>query len=107
MKSQPPGRDLIADCHGAIGEEHPITLTAEHNYAFVLVGIGKPNEALPRIRKVIAGYGKIYPQNYPMLLGARSLLSSALDALGENAEAIEQAEILVEGRVSVLGPRHP
>ncbi|MET7516142.1 tetratricopeptide repeat protein [Streptomyces sp. NPDC005480] len=101
------GPDLIADCHSAIGEEHPITLTAEHNYAFVLVGLGNPSEALPYIRKVIAGYGKIYSQDYPMLLGARSLLSQALDALGQHADAIEQAEIVVEGRVRVLGPTHP
>ncbi|RFC72688.1 tetratricopeptide repeat protein [Streptomyces sp. AcE210] len=101
------GPDLIADCHGAIGEEHPITLTAEHNYAFALVGMGKPSEALPYIRKVITGYGKIYPKDYPLLYSARGLLSSALDALGKNTEAIEQAEIVVEGRVRVLGPTHP
>ncbi|MFF2507823.1 tetratricopeptide repeat protein [Streptomyces sp. NPDC058067] len=101
------GPDVIADCRGAMGEEHPITLGAEHIYALVLVNTAKPGEALPYIHKAISGYGKIYPQDYPLLLSARSLLSSALDALGQNADAIEQAEVVVEGRVRVLGPTHP
>jgi tetratricopeptide (TPR) repeat protein len=101
------GPALIADCRSATGAEHPMTLGAELNYAYVLSSSGNADEALPHIRNAVAGYEKIYAPDYPLLLAARQTLSVVLGALGRHADAIEQGELLVEGRTRVLGPTHP
>ncbi|MFD9518990.1 tetratricopeptide repeat protein [Streptomyces sp. NPDC059979] len=101
------GPAVIADCRSAAGEDHPMTLGAELNYAFVLSAAGNPAEALPHARKALAGYERVFGPDYPLLLNARQTLSISLAALGQQAEAIEQGERLVEGRTRVLGPTHP
>lgn len=42
-----------------------------------------------------------------MLLSARHNLSRILNALGQQADAIEQIEMVTEGRIRTLGPTHP
>ncbi|MYS17149.1 tetratricopeptide repeat protein [Streptomyces sp. SID4982] len=101
------GPALITDCYSATGEEHPMTLGAELNYAYVLASTGNPSEALPHIRKALAGYERIYTQNYPLLINARRTLSIVLDALGRHADAVEQMEMVTEGRIRALGATHP
>ncbi|WP_406057036.1 tetratricopeptide repeat protein [Streptomyces sp. NBC_01077] len=101
------GPAVVADCRSAAGEEHPMTLGAELNYAYALAAAERPAEALPHARKAVSGYGRIYAPDYPLLLNARRTLSAVLHALGHHADAIEQGEILVEGRTRVLGPTHP
>ncbi|MFE5591218.1 tetratricopeptide repeat protein, partial [Streptomyces sp. NPDC056549] len=101
------GPAVIADCISATGENHPMTLGAELNYAFALSAMGRPAEALPHARRALTGYERIFASDYPLLLNARQTLSVALHALGRHAEALEQGEILVDGRTRVLGPAHP
>ncbi|CAM5580721.1 ATP/GTP-binding protein [Streptomyces tanashiensis] len=101
------GPAVIADCIRATGEDHPMTLGAELNYAFALSAMGRPAEALPHARRALTGYERLFTPDYPLLLNARQNLSVALHALGRHAEAIEQGEILVDGRIRVLGPAHP
>ncbi|MEU6163854.1 tetratricopeptide repeat protein [Streptomyces tanashiensis] len=101
------GPAVIADCISATGEDHPMTLGAELNYAFTLSAMGRPAEALPHARRALTGYERLFTPDYPLLLNARQNLSVALHALGRHAEAIEQGEILVDGRIRVLGPAHP
>ncbi|MDV5144648.1 tetratricopeptide repeat protein [Streptomyces sp. SBC-4] len=101
------GPAVIADCRSAAGEDHPMTLGAELNYASALATVGRPAEALPHIRRALSGYERIFTPDYPLLLNARQSLSVILNGLGRHAEALEQGEILVEGRTRVLGPTHP
>ncbi|WP_329277173.1 tetratricopeptide repeat protein [Streptomyces sp. NBC_00691] len=84
-----------------------MTLGAELGYAYALASVERPAEALPHIRRALAGYERIFAPDYPLLLNARQTLSVVLDALGQHADAIEQGEMLVAGRIRVLGPAHP
>jgi len=101
------GPAVIADCRSASGEDHPMTLGAELNYAFALSNAGRADEALPHARRALAGYERTLSPAYPLLLNARQTYGVVLAALGRKAEAIEQAEKVAEGRLEVLGPTHP
>ncbi|WP_405780877.1 tetratricopeptide repeat protein [Streptomyces sp. NBC_01378] len=101
------GPALIADCRSAAGEDHLLTLGAELNYAFVLISADRPTEALPHARKALAGYEQTFPPDYPLLLNTRQTLSRILKALGQQADAVEQAKMVAEGRIRTLGPTHP
>ncbi|WNO64005.1 tetratricopeptide repeat protein [Streptomyces sp. AM2-3-1] len=101
------GPALIADCRSAAGEDHPLTLGAELNYALVLVGADRPIEALPHVRKALAGYELTFPPDYPLLINTRHTLGRILNALGQQADAVEQATMVAEGRIRTLGPTHP
>ncbi|MFD9815669.1 tetratricopeptide repeat protein [Streptomyces sp. NPDC059080] len=98
---------LVMDCHRHFGENHPITLRVELDYAYALRRAGKPADALPHIRAAFTGHVQRFGSDYPITLNARSTLSAVLTALGHHAEAIEHAKALVEGRTRVLGPEHP
>ncbi|WP_200427942.1 tetratricopeptide repeat protein [Streptomyces sp. NE5-10] len=101
------GPGVIADCRSTSGEDHPMTLGAELNYASALAAAGRPAEALPHVRRALSGYERIFAPDYPLLLNTRQALSIILDALGLSAEAVQQGETLVAGRTRVLGPAHP
>ncbi|WP_030315767.1 tetratricopeptide repeat protein [Streptomyces flavochromogenes] len=101
------GPAVIEDCRGTAGEDHPMTLGAELNYAFALAAAERPAEALPHARRALSGFERVFAPDYPLLLNTRQTLSVVLHALGRHAEAIEHGELLVEGRTRVLGPTHP
>ncbi|MFJ7988289.1 tetratricopeptide repeat protein [Streptomyces sp. NPDC096351] len=101
------GPALIADCRSTSGEDHPMTLGAELNYAFALAAADKPHEALPYALSALSGLERIVAPDYPLLLNTRQTLSVVLHALGRHTEAIEHGELLVAGRIRVLGPTHP
>ncbi|GAA1217712.1 tetratricopeptide repeat protein [Kitasatospora nipponensis] len=98
---------LIADCRRELGEGHSITLAAELDYAYALSDAGRPADALPHIRAAVAHLVQRFGSDYPLALNARSTLCAVLGALGQYPEAIEHAELLVDGRARVLGPAHP
>ncbi|MCM1948503.1 tetratricopeptide repeat protein [Streptomyces sp. G2] len=100
------GPGVIADCRSAYGEEHPLTYGAELNYAYALSAAGRPLEALPHAREALAGYERSTP-GHPVLLNVRRTLGVTLHALGRQEEAVEQLEIVTEGRIRLLGPAHP
>ncbi|MFB7107235.1 tetratricopeptide repeat protein [Streptomyces hydrogenans] len=100
------GPGVIADCRSAYGEEHPLTYGAELNYAYALSAAGRPLEALPHAREALAGYERSTP-DHPVLLNVRRTLGVTLHALGRQEEAVEQLEIVAEGRIRLLGPAHP
>ncbi|MFZ3566440.1 tetratricopeptide repeat protein [Streptomyces sp. BH097] len=101
------GPELLADCYRTLGEHHPLTLTAELNFAASLFCASQHTEALPHALKALAGYERIFDPDYPLVLNSRHALGRILTALGRHSEAIEQGEVLVAGRLRVLGPDHP
>ncbi|GHF80652.1 tetratricopeptide repeat protein [Streptomyces sp. NRRL_ISP-5395] len=101
------GAELVADCHGAVGPGHPITLDAELNHGFALATAGRQSRALPLVRTVVAGSEHTYGIDHPKALAARSLLSRVLGELGLFDEAVEQAELVADARTRVLGAEHP
>ncbi|MEU6211769.1 tetratricopeptide repeat protein [Streptomyces sp. NPDC047023] len=101
------GTELVADCRRELGTHHPITLSADLNWAGALFNTGRHSEALLPARRALAAHEQRFGAGYPITLAARSLLSSVLHALGENREAVEQAEVVKEWRERVLGPDHP
>jgi tetratricopeptide (TPR) repeat protein len=101
------GPTLVADCVDALGAEHPVTLGAQLNHAFVSFHAGRPQDGLESIRHVIAAWERAYAQGHPLLLNARDTYANILRLLGRHREAVEQAEMLVEGRVRMLGATHP
>ncbi|GAA3164373.1 MULTISPECIES: tetratricopeptide repeat protein [Streptomyces] len=98
---------LVTECYRQFGENHPLTLRVELDYAYALRRSGNPTGSLPHIRAAFAGHVQRFGLDYPITLNARSTLTAVLTALGRHAEAIEHAEALVEGRTRVLGPEHP
>ncbi|MFB7582885.1 tetratricopeptide repeat protein [Streptomyces hydrogenans] len=54
----------------------------------------------------VLGHERVVP-GHPAVLGARELLGNVLAALGRHEEAVEQLEIVTEGRIRLLGPAHP
>ncbi|MFI5544721.1 tetratricopeptide repeat protein [Streptomyces sp. NPDC051815] len=101
------GTELVADCRRELGAHHPITLSADLNWAGALFNTGRHSEALLSARRALAAHEQRFGAGYPITLAARSLLSSVLHALGENREAVEQAEVVKEWRERVFGPEHP
>ncbi|POX37582.1 ATP/GTP-binding protein [Streptomyces sp. Ru73] len=101
------GAALLSDCRLALGQEHSITLTVEHQYAHALLFTGRPAEALPHIQKAFAAHKERYGSDYPVTLSVQSLLSQALAQLGDMPEAIQHAEEVARRRLRVLGPEHP
>lgn len=101
------GPELLADCYRTLGEHHALTLTAELNFASSLRCAGRYAEALPHVLKALTGYELIFEPDYFLVLNARHALCQILAALGRYSEAVEQGEVLVAGRVRVLGPDHP
>ncbi|MEU6115418.1 tetratricopeptide repeat protein [Streptomyces sp. NPDC047117] len=107
VEELPAGQDLIEECRRELGPEHPITLIAQQNYAYALVGLGMVAEALPMVRETVAAYAEKFGPEHPVTLTARTLLGRTLAALDERTEAVEHAEAVVNGRTRVLGPEHP
>ncbi|MGP3775743.1 tetratricopeptide repeat protein [Streptomyces sp. SDT5-1] len=101
------GPELLADFYQAAGDLHPLTLTAELNYAAALSCAGRYAEALPHAFTALAGYERVFDSDYPLVLNTRQALCRILAALGRHSEAVEQGEVLVAGRLRVLGPAHP
>jgi tetratricopeptide (TPR) repeat protein len=101
------GPALVADCRVVSGPDHQMTLGSELNYALALFRADRPEEALPYIRHVVAGFERMHPQGHPSTFAARQTYSRVLDALGHHDEAVEQCEAVVEGRRRLLGPAHP
>ncbi|WUE24295.1 tetratricopeptide repeat protein [Streptomyces sp. NBC_00498] len=101
------GPELLADCFRTLGEHHPLTLTAELNFAAALICANRHAEALPHAVKALAGYERTFEADYPLVLNTRQALAQILTALGRHSEAVEQGELLVAGRLRVLGPNHP
>ncbi|MGW7518805.1 tetratricopeptide repeat protein [Streptomyces sp. NPDC054796] len=101
------GPALVEDCRRVLGPHHPITMAAEHEYAFALFHTGSPAEALPLARSAFDSHAQRYGPEYQMTLNARSILSRILAELGEVTEAIHHAEEVVEARTKVLGADHP
>jgi tetratricopeptide (TPR) repeat protein len=101
------GPALIADADAALGADHQITIGSELNYAYVLSSVGRPQEALPHIRRVLAASERRYSQGHPALLNARRTYAVVLGSLGRYREAIEELDLLVGERVRMLGPTHP
>ncbi|MFI8995679.1 tetratricopeptide repeat protein [Streptomyces sp. NPDC053542] len=101
------GRLLAEDCRREFGADHPLTLTADLDYAFALTQAGQSAEALPIAREAFAGHERVFGPTYPVTLACRALLSRVLDEVGLRAEALEHAEAVVDGRMEVLGPEHP
>jgi tetratricopeptide (TPR) repeat protein len=101
------GPEVIADSRRALGEDHRITLQAEHSYASTLIYIGRGREALPYARRVFASYERSLGPDHTGTLSARQALSRALAAAGDYAEAIAHIEAVIERRTIILGPGHP
>ncbi|MCX5406746.1 tetratricopeptide repeat protein [Streptomyces sp. NBC_00335] len=101
------GAGWVAECHRELGEEHTITLGVELDYADALRRTARPEAALPYARSAFAKYLRRFGPDYPISLNSRSALSKILHALGQNSEAIEHVQGVVEGRIRVLGLNHP
>ncbi|MFI1827150.1 tetratricopeptide repeat protein [Streptomyces sp. NPDC020412] len=101
------GPELLADCHAAVGTDHPITLDAELNYGYALIVGGHQDRALPHVRRAVAAFEQAHGPDHPKTLAARSLLSRVLGELGLRDEAVAQAETVAQVRTNVLGPEHP
>ncbi|MFB7279591.1 tetratricopeptide repeat protein [Streptomyces hydrogenans] len=100
------GPAVIEGWRIAIGEDCVMRFGAELNYGFALFTVGRPLEALPHAREALSGYGRLLP-GHPLVLAVRHLLGNIFDALGRHEEAVEQMEMVVEGRILLLGPAHP
>ncbi|MEW2623913.1 tetratricopeptide repeat protein [Streptomyces sp. NPDC048106] len=101
------GPELLADCRGAVGPEHPITLATQLNYGFALIVGGHQRRALPLVRDTVAAFERTCGPDHPKTLAARSLLSRALGEFGLLEDAVAQAQLVADARARVLGPEHP
>jgi hypothetical protein len=99
--------DLVVDCRRALGPGHQLSLAAELDLAYALLHTEQPSAALPHAQKALAGLEKGPEAGHAMTLACRSLLAKILASLGRMEEAVEQAQIVVQGRVTSLGPAHP
>ncbi|MFC6064886.1 tetratricopeptide repeat protein [Streptomyces ochraceiscleroticus] len=101
------GAEFMADCQRELGPEHPISVGGALDHAFALFSLQRTSEALPAAREALRLFETKFGVDYPITLNAGALLSQVLEALGKHAEALGQAEAVVEGRMRVLGPEHP
>lgn len=94
-------------CAAAGHSEHPSTFRARHQFASALVDQGKPAEAEPIHRAILACSERNFGPAHAATLASRSNLALALHYQGKHAEAEQEHKAVLVIRERVLGSKHP
>lgn len=98
---------LAARHHAALGPDHPDTLAAQQEMAYVLGGQGRHFEAHQLYRRVLAARERTLGPDHPDTLRCRHNLAYSLGRLGRLEEAYRMAADVAAARAGLLGPEHP
>ena len=101
------GRSAVVGREGALGPEHPDTLTSVSNLGSVLERQGKYKEAEAMHRRDLEGSEKLLGPEHSDTLASVSQLGSVLQRQGKYEEAEAMHRRALEGYEKVLGPEHP
>ncbi len=92
---------------GALGEEHPDTLTSANNLASNLGALGQYEAARRLNEDTLARRRRVLGEEHPDTLTSASNLAADLRALGQYEAALRLAEDTLVRRRRVLGEEHP
>ena len=91
----------------ALGEEHPDTLAALHNLAFICENNGEHQKARDLLEKVYALRCKILGEEHPATLTSMSNLAVAYSKLDKHKKALDLKEKAYALSCKILGEEHP
>jgi serine/threonine protein kinase/Tfp pilus assembly protein PilF len=100
-------QETIAGCLRALGSHHRETLTAQNNYATLLLDLDRSAEAEELARLVLEARRLTLGDGHADTHASLNLLATILNARGKAAEAVEVLGRLVEARTALLGEDHP
>jgi tetratricopeptide (TPR) repeat protein len=90
-----------------LGENHPNTLSAKHNLAYVLSQQGAYKEAQEMYEEVLTSEREMLRENHPNTLTTKHNLASVLSDQGAYKEAQEMYKEVLSSQQKVLGENHP
>ena len=90
-----------------LGESHPITLTAEGNYARILSRRKQHAEAAAIQRKVLCAQREVLGAEHPDSLRTAARLGVSIGAQGNAADAMAMLHEALVAQSKVLGAQHP
>jgi tetratricopeptide (TPR) repeat protein len=97
---------VLDDCHGVLGAEHPDTLTTAGNYAVASFAAGY-DDGIDLIAANVAERERLLGSDDPRTLTARDALATAYRLAGRIADAVALAAQVTTDRRRVLGDSHP
>ncbi|MGI8685851.1 MAG: tetratricopeptide repeat protein [Acidimicrobiales bacterium] len=92
---------------GALGPEHPDTLTSRDNLAYAYLWADDLDRAIPLYETTLAERERALGPEHPGTLSSRDNLAGAYLVTGDPGRAIPLYETTLAERERVLGPEHP
>jgi hypothetical protein len=105
--SRPVLDRALAIARTQLGPDHPDTLTARGNLAYLLGAAGLPGQAAAQYRDLLDDFLRVLGPDHPETLIARGNLARWLGAAGQPGQADAQLRDLLADCLRVLGPDHP
>ena len=90
-----------------MGPGHPDTLNIRSNLAGAYYSVGRFDDAIELLGRVLAERERVLGPDHPDTLRARSSLASVYHSAGHFDDAIDALERLLLDCQRVLGPEHP
>ncbi|MGY0018624.1 FxSxx-COOH system tetratricopeptide repeat protein [Streptomyces sp. YJ-C3] len=104
-------RDLFEEVweayRGLLGEQHPRTMGAHHNYAAVLSQLGHYEESLTIELAVLQARERVLKLRHPLTLESGTVCASLMRWLGRYAEALSRQEQNVRVHRQIMDLYHP
>lgn len=101
------GREVLEQTRRTLGNEHPHTLTARHNWASVVAEQRRWEEAEAGFRDVLKGQRRVLGNDHPDTLATRHNLAWVMANQGRWEEAEVGFRDVLKGQRRVLGNDHP
>ena len=98
---------LLEQAENRLGPDHPGTLTARGNLAYIYKAAGRLTHALPLFEATLAASERVLGPDHPNTLTSRNNLAGAYEAAGRLSDALPLLEATLTDRERVLGPDHP
>jgi tetratricopeptide (TPR) repeat protein len=99
-------RELAADTERALGPGHLETLMISGHFGEALIAAGQAPEAVPCLRRVLAGRAGVLGPDHPAAIAAKISLGRALVAGGQADDALAVLEEAITGSELVRGADH-
>lgn len=86
LRRPPLHQQNLADCERVLGADHPETLVARANLAYLYALQDQPARAITLHQRNLTGYERVHGPDHPHTLNARVNLASCYHALGTHEQ---------------------
>ena len=98
---------LLKQAEDRLGPDHPATLTACNNLAYIYQAAGRLTDALPLLEATLTDRERLLGADHPATLTSRNNLAYAYHDAGRLTDALPLLEATLTDRERLLGPDHP